>query len=105
MVGDWAPTEPWLSARHPKFTNRVIIVMAGAHSLGTGAACLVATRTRDVAEISNRLKAGELENNNDVLWALVEGTIRDTATPDQFESRVIDAGTYTPFANHAYARR
>jgi hypothetical protein len=91
-------------ARRPEFKNRVVIFMAGAHSLGTGAACSAATRTQDVAQISNRLKPGSLITKNDVSWALVEGTRGGgTGAPDQLEARGIDTGTLTPFSNSAYA--
>jgi hypothetical protein len=102
VVRDWGLI---LRARNPKSEGRVIMVMAGAHSLGTGAACQIATRTRDVAEISKKLKAGMLENKADVLWILVEGSVPDTSNPDQFEAKVIEVGTYTPFSRHASAGR
>ena len=39
---------------HPRHPNRMVTIMAGPHSLGTGAACMAATRSQLVNEIKQR---------------------------------------------------
>jgi len=60
-----------LRGPHPKLPNRQILVMAGCRSLGTGGACLAATRPRLIQEIRNRLPKGGLGRKDRSIWALV----------------------------------
>lgn len=65
---------------HPKYQeNRLVLIMAGPHSLGTGAACLAATRSPLIQEIGRRLKEEcdvNLADKDKTIWALVKGNLR-----------------------------
>lgn len=65
---------------HPKHKNRMVMIMAGAHSLGTGAACLAATRSSLILEIKNKLKRHncDLADRDKTFWVLVKGTANET---------------------------
>ena len=69
--------------------------MAGAHSLGTGAACLAATRSSLIQEIRSRLPEGVLEDKKRTFWVLVKGTAseRDYLL-DEDGVTIEDAGAY-----------
>jgi hypothetical protein len=56
---------------HPRNPGRMLMVMAGAHSLGTGAACIAATRSQLVREIRDR--GIDISNRRLAFWALVRG--------------------------------
>jgi hypothetical protein len=59
---------------HPKNPNRIVLIMAGPHSLGTGAACLAATRSSLIREIQSALpKKEDLADKSKTIWVLVEG--------------------------------
>jgi len=58
---------------NPAYAGRLVVVMAGARSLGTGAACLAATRPELIQEIRNRLPESDLEDKTQTFWALVCG--------------------------------
>ncbi len=61
---------------HPKHKGRMVLILSGAHSLGTGAACLAATRSPKILEIKNRLLdiGYDLADREKTFWALVKGT-------------------------------
>jgi hypothetical protein len=63
---------------HPFHPHRMVTIMAGPHSLGTGAACLAATKPKLVCEISERL-AGviDLTTRDRTFWVLVEAETDD----------------------------
>lgn len=56
---------------HPVHDGRMIMVIAGTRSLGTGGACLAATRPRLIQQIRDRLSPLPLDHRQDVIWALV----------------------------------
>ncbi|MFO8081206.1 MAG: hypothetical protein R6V07_13020 [Armatimonadota bacterium] len=61
---------------HPDYPDsRIMLVMAGAHSLGTGAACLAATKPELIRSISGRLEdlKCDLSDPGVGFWALVRG--------------------------------
>jgi hypothetical protein len=59
---------------HPYHPGRIVLIMAGAHSLGTGAACLAATRTPLIQEVKAKLPAGtDIADKRITFWALVRG--------------------------------
>jgi len=59
----------------PKHRGRLAMVMAGAHSLGTGAACLAATRSALIQKIRSSLPKGVLEDKDSAFWVLVRGRV------------------------------
>ena len=58
---------------HPDHENRLVTVLAGAHSLGTGAACLAATRPELIREVRNALPMNVLGKKGVRFWVLVKG--------------------------------
>ena len=80
---------------HPRHPHRLVLIMAGAHSLGTGAACLAATRSALIKKIRERLPAGVLEEKRRPFWVLVKGTVtqRDYLLDEDGVS-IEDAGVY-----------
>ncbi len=59
---------------HPSHPGRMIMVLAGTRSLGTGGVCLAATRPRLIQRIRDKLGANTLADRNSVIWALVRVT-------------------------------
>ncbi len=59
---------------HPRHDGRIVMIMAGAHSLGSGAACLGATRPELIREIAEALPKGVLEDKQSTFSVLVRGT-------------------------------
>ncbi|MEA3402590.1 MAG: hypothetical protein U9R79_15230 [Armatimonadota bacterium] len=63
---------------HPCFPNdRLALVLAGAHSLGTGAACIAATSSSHIRQIAGRLDAEcnvSIADKDLTFWALATGT-------------------------------
>ena len=55
---------------HPNRPGRLLMVMAGAHSLGTGAACLAATQPTLIKRI--REKGLDIANREQSFWVLVK---------------------------------
>jgi hypothetical protein len=81
-VGDDAKAEIWRSdygllirGPHPHHPKRLVMMIAGAHSLGSAAASLAATRTGIIAEIHDKLPDGVMEDKSSTFWALVKGTV------------------------------
>lgn len=95
-----------LRAPHPNFVKRMIFVMAGAHSLGTGAACLAASRSSLIKLIRSKLrettgladfdKSGIIEDHEKAFWVLVRGTVSpdNNYHLDERGVEIMDAGVY-----------
>ena len=85
-----------LRAPHPDFPDkRIMLVTAGAHSLGTGAACLAATRSSLIQKIRARLPEKKMEDKSSAIWALVKGSVgRDDYLLDEDGVEIVDAGVY-----------
>jgi hypothetical protein len=82
---------------HPEHPGRSILVMAGSHSLGTGAACLAATRSSLIHEIRRKLPPGVLENKSVAFWALVKGSVnRKGFLLDDSGVSIVEASVYAP---------
>jgi hypothetical protein len=58
---------------HPKHRNRVAMILAGPHSLGTAAASLAATRVSLIAKIKAALPDHVLADKRRTFWVLVKG--------------------------------
>jgi len=79
----------------PDYPNRLALIMAGAHSLGTGAACLAATRSSLIRKLRDKLPIGTLEDKGRTFWALVKGTVnRNDFLLDEDGVTIEDAGVY-----------
>ncbi len=65
---------------NPKHSGRLVLIMAGPHSLGTGAACLVVTRSSLIRKLRDKLPPGVLEGKQKTFWALVKAE----ASPGDF---------------------
>ncbi len=60
---------------HPHKQGRTVMILAGPHSLGTGAACLAATKTSLILKIINELQGtADLNDKSKTIWVLVKGT-------------------------------
>jgi hypothetical protein len=67
-----------IRAPHPKHQDRLVMIMAGPRSLGTGAACLAATRSPLIARIQERLPKGiKIADKHQAFWVLVKGSMTD----------------------------
>lgn len=85
-----------IRAPHPKYPDRLVLIMAGAHSLGTGAACLAATRSQHIQRIKAALPTGaDIGNKELSFWALVKGeTNAHDDLLDVDGVTIVEAGTY-----------
>ena len=64
----------FLRGPHPKHEGRIIMILAGMRSLGTGGVCLAVTRPRLIQRLSDKLGLGNLSNREKVIWALIRAT-------------------------------
>ena len=62
-----------LIVRAPWRKDRVRMVIAGSHSLGTAAACYAATTPAVIERIKKKLPSGTLEDKTARFWVLVKG--------------------------------
>ncbi len=87
-----------LRAPHPSFPDRIIMLMAGPHSLGTGAACLAATSSRLIAEIQEKLPKGvRLGEKKRAIYALVQGRVSESDGHLDAEGvKILEAGEVKP---------
>jgi hypothetical protein len=81
---------------HPKNPDRIVLIMAGPHSLGTGAACLAATRSSLIRQIQSALPNKEdLADKSKTIWVLVEGMASEKDyLLDEDGVSIVRAGTY-----------
>ena len=79
--------------RHPTNKNRDVLILAGPHSIGTGSACLAATKTHLIKNISKALSGkAELTDRNKTIWVLVKGISDDTGHLDVSGVTIVEAG-------------
>lgn len=84
-----------LRGPHPNFPRRLVMILAGGHSLGTAAASLAATRSGIIEEIHKKLPAGVMEDKSRTFWALVKGTgSSEDYLLDEAGVTVEDVGVY-----------
>jgi hypothetical protein len=82
---------------HPRFPARTVTILAGSHSLGTGAAALAATRSPLIREIAKRLEGQvELTRRDMTIWALVRGNADEDHHLRQEGVEVLGAGICEP---------
>jgi len=80
---------------HPNFPDRVALVLAGPTTLGTGAACLAATRSIPLREIQAKLGDTMIGDKSKTIWVLVEGVLRSSdCSLDVDGVKILDAGAY-----------
>jgi hypothetical protein len=80
---------------HPIYSNRMLMVIAGAHSLGTGAACLAATRSSIIQIIREHLPPGTLSDKSSSFWVLVKGvTSRHDHLLDEDGVSIVEVGSF-----------
>ena len=80
---------------HPDHPGRLVTIMAGARSLGTGAACLVATESRYIKQVARKLGGLEkLAAQDRSLWVLVEAKTDRHRNIDLKSVKVVKAGFY-----------
>lgn len=78
---------------HPKHPDRLLMVLAGAHSLGTGAACIAATRSQHVRQI--RKLGIDIADRRLAFWVLVRGVASERdGLLDVDGVSIEDAGVY-----------
>jgi hypothetical protein len=100
-VGDRSRGEPrwdWgllVRGPHPNYPQRLVTIMAGPHSLGTGAACLVATKTELIRQIRDRL-AGQVDlaAQDRTIWVLLKGTAAEDLHLYAEGVEIVEAGVY-----------
>jgi hypothetical protein len=84
-----------IRAPHPLHPDQLVLIMAGAHSLGTGAACIASTYSPCIKKIQEKLPEGILGNKEKSFWVLVEG---EASTKDGLldheKVNIVDAGVY-----------
>jgi len=81
---------------HPDYPERLVMVLAGAHSLGTGAACLAATRSPLIRQIKAALPQGvDIADKHRTLWVLVQAMNNEQdAHLDVEDVKILEAGVY-----------
>lgn len=80
---------------HPRHPHRMVTILAGPHSMGTGAACLAATRTELIRKIDQRLAGTvDLTMRDKPIWILVKGAGGKDGHIDQEGVEIVNAGTY-----------
>lgn len=79
--------------KHPTNHNRTVLILAGPHSIGTGAACLAATKPQLLHKISQKLIGkAELSDPNNTIWVLVKGTTNESGHMDVSGVSIVEAG-------------
>jgi len=82
-----------LRGPHPVHPNRMVTVLAGPHSLGTGAACLAATKSLLVRQIGEHLAGKvDLADRERTIWSLVRGVAADDLHIDPSGVTIENAG-------------
>lgn len=101
-LGEFEGREIWkkdfgliIRAPHPLHPDRLVLIMAGAHSLGTGAACIAATSSRFIREIQKHLPEKVLADKKQTFWVLVKGEASERdGLLDQEGVHICEAGVY-----------
>jgi hypothetical protein len=80
---------------HPEHPRHLVMVAAGSHSLGTGAACMAATQSDLVRQVIGRFPDRVMPGPERTVWVLVRGTLRSTdAFLDASGVEIVDVGVY-----------
>ena len=82
-----------IRASHPIMPGRSLLILAGPHSVGTGSACLTATKTFFIQEIKKKLgEETELTDRNKTIWVLTKGITDKTGHLDVSGVTIEEAG-------------
>ncbi|HME23350.1 MAG TPA: hypothetical protein VKI44_18820 [Acetobacteraceae bacterium] len=82
---------------NPGWPARLVTILAGPHSRGTGAACLAATNSSLISRIAEKLPDGALANHALTLWVLVHATLdKDDGHLSPSGVTIAAAGVYGP---------
>lgn len=82
---------------HPHHPSRIVFILAGARALGTGSACMAATKSELIGKVRDALGGDKLLGCRDrTIWVLVKGTKSQDGHLDASGVEVIDAGSYPP---------
>jgi len=77
---------------HPDYQDRLVLIMAGPHSLGSGAACLAATKSQFIRQIKFKI---DIADKQKTFWVLVRGELsRKDRLLDIEGVSIIETGTY-----------
>jgi hypothetical protein len=85
-----------LRGPHPEHPGRSVSILAGPHSVGTGAACLAATKTQLVSEIA-KCFVGKLDisTRDRTFWVLVKAAPGLDHHIDADRVKIVDVGVYS----------
>ena len=83
-------------APHPVHPERLVMILAGPHGLGTAAACLAATRSPLIHDIKERLPGSvDLADKSQPFWVLVRGEAsKSDGLLDEEGVTILRAGGY-----------
>ncbi len=82
-----------IRASHPIMPGRSLLILAGPHSVGTGSACIAATKTPLIQEIKKKLgEEIELTDRNKTIWVLTKGVTDSTGHLDVSGVTIEEAG-------------
>ncbi len=108
--GGGGPVEDYgviMRGPHPKHPGRMLTVMAGPTSLGTGAACIAATRSEHVLKIREKMieeKRIEISDRQRPFWVLVRGVANKDRLLDVEGVTIEEVGVYSKAAEASNAR-
>ncbi|MBM4018141.1 MAG: hypothetical protein FJ288_07395 [Planctomycetes bacterium] len=81
-----------LRGPHPAHPGRQILFLGGVRSMGTGAACVAATRPERIKDIRSRLANVDLNDHTHTIWALASGKPASDNHLDEKSVVIEDAG-------------
>lgn len=83
-------------ATHPQDPEHLVLIVAGRHSIGTHAACMVAIRRELIEALDGRLKdvGVSLRDTSQPFWAIVRGTLMRNGQMSE-DVEIIKVGGYT----------
>ncbi|MCA9055465.1 MAG: hypothetical protein KDA75_16605 [Planctomycetaceae bacterium] len=94
---------------HPMHPDRLVLIMAGPHSLGSAAAGMAATNAAIIHQLRELLKKTckvDLADKSVPIWALVEGTASDVdGGLEPSGVKIVDVGIFPPLVRTASRRK
>jgi hypothetical protein len=81
-------------APHPEHPSQFVLILAGAHSLGSGAACIAATSSKLIEQIRGKLgdDRDALADKQQALWVLLKGKASPDGTLREEDIEILRAG-------------